>query len=383
MSVGRSLPPGERSRCRCRATAALADVQLVRQADGSALIFNDAIGSGWRVNGARPVRLVSRGPRRDAHPVRPDHRGQARAERRRRDARQERHARGVELQPEGGLAEGRPRADAADARAPRSASASRTASTPSENIRGGVRYLSDLLALFKGDVVLAARGLQRRRERGREVRGRPALRGDARVRAGASLVVYRGTSGARGRRRLPGRPDGLRPDGVAGDGREGLARGRDRRLLEHAATSLRRARLPSSDGSRRETAMASRGSETTRAFRPAPFFDHGLFLLHLNRGKEEMAARTPRGRAARVRRGPASAPAGPGGPPEPLDHALSPRAVRGGRGEDARAPPGARRLRPAPLQPRADPLQVGPRRRGEGAAREGPRARARRTGRRT
>jgi hypothetical protein len=34
---------------------------------------------------------------------------------------------------------------------------------------------------------------------------------------------------------------------------------------------------------------SSRGSETTRAFRPAPFFDHGLFLLHLNRGKEEMA----------------------------------------------------------------------------------------------
>ena len=34
----------------------------------------------------------------------------------------------------------------------------------------------------------------------------------------------------------------------------------------------------------------SRGSETTRTFRaPAPFFDHGLFLLHLNRGKEEMA----------------------------------------------------------------------------------------------
>lgn len=32
----------------------------------------------------------------------------------------------------------------------------------------------------------------------------------------------------------------------------------------------------------------TRGSETTRAFRPAPFFDHGLFLLHLNRGKEEM-----------------------------------------------------------------------------------------------
>jgi hypothetical protein len=32
----------------------------------------------------------------------------------------------------------------------------------------------------------------------------------------------------------------------------------------------------------------TRESKTTRAFRPAPFFDHGLFLLHLNRGKEEM-----------------------------------------------------------------------------------------------
>ncbi len=35
--------------------------------------------------------------------------------------------------------------------------------------------------------------------------------------------------------------------------------------------------------------MASlRGSDTHPVFRPAPFFDHGLFLLHLNRGKEEM-----------------------------------------------------------------------------------------------
>ena len=33
---------------------------------------------------------------------------------------------------------------------------------------------------------------------------------------------------------------------------------------------------------------ATRESKTTKAFRPAPFFDHGLFLLHLNRGKEEM-----------------------------------------------------------------------------------------------
>jgi len=37
------------------ATGALrADVHLVRQANGSALIFNDKVGSGWRVNGAAP-----------------------------------------------------------------------------------------------------------------------------------------------------------------------------------------------------------------------------------------------------------------------------------------------------------------------------------------
>src|ERR1019366_390574 len=38
------------------ASAALrADVHLVRQANGSALIFNDNVGSGWRVNGAAPT----------------------------------------------------------------------------------------------------------------------------------------------------------------------------------------------------------------------------------------------------------------------------------------------------------------------------------------
>jgi hypothetical protein len=40
--------------CACVATAARADVHLVRSATGSALIFNDSIGSGWRVNGAPP-----------------------------------------------------------------------------------------------------------------------------------------------------------------------------------------------------------------------------------------------------------------------------------------------------------------------------------------
>ena len=31
-----------------------ADVHLVRQSNGSALIFNDKVGSGWRVNGGAP-----------------------------------------------------------------------------------------------------------------------------------------------------------------------------------------------------------------------------------------------------------------------------------------------------------------------------------------
>jgi hypothetical protein len=44
--------------------------------------------------------------------------------------------------------------------------------------------------------------------------------------------------------------------------------------------------------------MAVSRSGETRGFRPAPFFDHGLFLLHLNRGKEEMA----RGRHEAARR---------------------------------------------------------------------------------
>ena len=38
--------------------------------------------------------------------------------------------------------------------------------------------------------------------------------------------------------------------------------------------------------------MAAAGIRVDAAFRPAPFFDHGLFLLHLNRGKEEMRADT-------------------------------------------------------------------------------------------
>src|SRR5512141_1307333 len=54
MSFGRFAARGAFAVSLC-ATAALGDVHLVRQADGSALIFNDSIGSGWRVNGAVPT----------------------------------------------------------------------------------------------------------------------------------------------------------------------------------------------------------------------------------------------------------------------------------------------------------------------------------------
>ena len=55
-----------------------------------------------------------------------------------------------------------------------------------QNIFGGVQYLRFLLDLFSGDVSLAARRLQRGRERGRPVQGRPALPRDPELRRPAS-----------------------------------------------------------------------------------------------------------------------------------------------------------------------------------------------------
>jgi Flp pilus assembly protein TadD len=80
---------------------------------------------------------------------------------------------------------------------------------------------------------------------------------------------------------------------------------------------------------------ATRESKTTRAFRPAPFFDHGLFLLHLNRGKEEMGsghyetARREFEEARRLR---------PRDPEVLLDLSITlfPRPARRRRGDDAR-----------------------------------------------
>ena len=100
---------------------------------------------------------------------------------RRRGAREERHARRVQLQPAAvsekgarGLMQLMPEA------AQRFGVSDRF--DAEQSIRGGVRYLAALLDLFKGDVALAARGLQRGRERRRAARGRSAVRGNAGVR---------------------------------------------------------------------------------------------------------------------------------------------------------------------------------------------------------
>jgi hypothetical protein len=139
------------------ATAVHADVHLVRQADGSALIFNDAIGSGWRVNGAAPsdTYLVER----RAAPSAYDRVIEAEARAEGVDAAlvksvvlvesnfnpravSKKGARGLmQLMPETARRFGV--TDRNDAE---------------QSIRGGVRYLATLLGLFKGDVALALAG---------------------------------------------------------------------------------------------------------------------------------------------------------------------------------------------------------------------------------
>lgn len=139
------------------ATAARGDVHLVRQADGSALIFNDAIGSGWRVNGAVPSDsyLVER--RAAPSPFDPLIETEARAEgvdaalvksvilvesNFNPKAVSRKGARGLmQLMPVAARRFGV--SDRFDAE---------------QSIRGGVRYLATLLALFKGDVALAVAG---------------------------------------------------------------------------------------------------------------------------------------------------------------------------------------------------------------------------------
>ena len=139
------------------ATAASADVHLVRKADGSALIFNDAIGSGWRVHGAAPSDSYLVDRRAAPSPYDPIIEAEARAQgldpslvksvmlvesNFNPQAVSRKGARGLmQLMPETARRFGvSNRFDVA------------------QSVRGGVRYLASLLALFKGDVALALAG---------------------------------------------------------------------------------------------------------------------------------------------------------------------------------------------------------------------------------
>jgi membrane-bound lytic murein transglycosylase MltF len=156
MSFGRLAARGAFAVSLC-ATAARADVHLVRQADGSALIFNDSIGSGWRVNGSVPTDSYLVDRRANPSPFDALIDAEARAEgvdatlvksvmlvesNFNPHAVSKKGARGLmQLMPEAAKRFGvSDRFDVA------------------QSIRGGVRYLATLLALFKGDVALAVAG---------------------------------------------------------------------------------------------------------------------------------------------------------------------------------------------------------------------------------
>ena len=139
------------------ATAAFADVHLVRRSDGSALIFNDSIGSGWRVNGGVPSDSYLVDRRTAPTPYDSIIESECRVEgvdatlvksvmlvesNYNPRAVSRKGARGLmQLMPEAARRFGV--SDRFDAE---------------QSIRGGVRYLAALLALFKGDVALAVAG---------------------------------------------------------------------------------------------------------------------------------------------------------------------------------------------------------------------------------
>lgn len=156
MSFGRLVAGGAFAVSLC-ATAARGDVHLVRQADGSALIFNDSIGSGWRMNGAVPSDSYLVDRRAAPTPFDPIIEAEARAEgvdatlvksvmlvesNYNPKAVSKKGARGLmQLMP--GTARDFGVSDRFDAE---------------QSIRGGVRYLAVLLGIFKGDVALALAG---------------------------------------------------------------------------------------------------------------------------------------------------------------------------------------------------------------------------------
>jgi hypothetical protein len=191
MSFGRFAAWGAFAVSLC-ATAALADVHLVRQADGSALIFNDAIGSGWRVNGAAPSDSYLVDRRATPTPFDPIIEAEARAE-------------GVDatLVKSVMLVESNFNPKAVSKKGARGlmqlmpAAAQRFGVSDrfdaEQCIRGGVRYLAALLALFKGDVVLAVAGYNAGENAVARHAGVPPY-AETREYVRRVLVAHRGTS---------------------------------------------------------------------------------------------------------------------------------------------------------------------------------------------
>ena len=156
MSVGRALARCAFAVSLC-AAAARADVHLVRQSDGSALIFNDAIGSGWRVNGAAPTDAYLVERRAAPSPFDAIIESEARAEgvdaslvksvalvesNFNPRAVSKKGARGImQLMPETARRFGV--SDRFDVE---------------QSIRAGARYLASLIATYKGDLALALAG---------------------------------------------------------------------------------------------------------------------------------------------------------------------------------------------------------------------------------
>ncbi len=156
MSFGRIVARGAFAVSLCAAVAD-ADVHLVRQADGSALIFNDAIGSGWRVNGAAPSDSYLMDRRAAPSPYDAIIETEARAE-----------GLDASLVKSVALVESNFNPKAVSRKGARGLmqlmpeAARRFGVTDrfdvEQSIRGGVRYLASLLGLFKGDVALALAG---------------------------------------------------------------------------------------------------------------------------------------------------------------------------------------------------------------------------------
>lgn len=135
------------------AGTAAADVHLVRKSNGSAVIFND-VGSGWRVNGKAPTDAYLLGRKEVPTPF---------------DETIREHATRVGVDPTlvkcVMLVESNYNPRAVSRKGARGLMqlmpdtarryGVRNVFEPAENIRGGVRYLSDLLGLYRGNVTLA------------------------------------------------------------------------------------------------------------------------------------------------------------------------------------------------------------------------------------